>query len=99
MPRLHSFASLRRRLPHAQKCNTTGKKGPDHLPPEEILENMIPRRLYDPEPVSQAQLQSPWYSALKLIGWILLVVACTALMVLIATITKPLWQRFSIQTI
>jgi branched-chain amino acid transport system substrate-binding protein len=46
----------------------------------------------DREPFSPAQLQSRWSSVLKLISWIVMIVACTALIVLIATITKPLWQ-------
>jgi branched-chain amino acid transport system substrate-binding protein len=53
---------------------------------------VVPRRLYEREPVSQPQLQRRWYSVLRLISWIVMVVACTSLIVLIATITKPLWQ-------
>jgi branched-chain amino acid transport system substrate-binding protein len=56
------------------------------------LENEVPRRLYDPEPVSQPQLRRRGYSVLGLISWLASVAACTALIVMIATITKPLWQ-------
>ena len=57
------------------------------------------RRLYEPEPVSQAHLRRRGYSVLQLIGWLAIVAACTGLIVLIAIITKPLWQDCSVQTI
>jgi branched-chain amino acid transport system substrate-binding protein len=56
------------------------------------LENEVPRRLYEPEPVSEPQLRRRGYSVLGLISWLAIAAACTALIVMIATITKPLWQ-------
>ena len=50
---------------------------------------MVPRRLYERD--SQPQLQRR-YPVPKLISWIVMLLACTALIVLIATITKSLWQ-------
>src|ERR1700675_1146500 len=44
------------------------------------------RRLYDPEPVSQPQPQRRGYSVRARISWLAIVAACTALIVVIATI-------------
>src|ERR1700730_11914218 len=61
------------------------------------LENVVPRRPYEPEPVSQPQLGRRGYSVRRLISWFAIVAAWTALIVIIATITKPLWQGLGTQ--
>ena len=53
------------------------------------LEDEVPQRLYDREPVSQPQLQRPRYSVLRWISWLIIVAACFVLIVMIAAITKP----------
>ena len=58
---------------------------------------MVPRRPYEPEPVSQPQLGRRGYSVRRLISWFAIVAAWTALIVIIATITKPLWQGLGTQ--
>ena len=74
---------------HAQ---VQGDRGENHYFSGGDLENEVPRRLYEPEPVSQPQLRRRGYSVLRLISWLAIVAACTALIVMIATITKPLWE-------
>ena len=56
------------------------------------LEDEVPQRLYDREPVSQPQLQRPRYSVLRWISWLIIVAACFVLIVMIAAITKPFWD-------
>jgi branched-chain amino acid transport system substrate-binding protein len=53
---------------------------------------VVPQGLYEREPLSQPRLQRRRYSGPRLISWIVMVVACTALIVLIAAITKPFWH-------
>jgi hypothetical protein len=62
------------------------------------LENLVPRRPRGPEPVSQPQLQRPIYTVLRVISWIVIVMSCTALIVMIAIITKPFWQGSDAQS-
>ena len=61
------------------------------------MEDEVPRRLYEPEPVSQPHLRRRGYSVLRLISWLAIVAACTGLIVMIAIITKPLWPGLGTQ--
>jgi hypothetical protein len=62
------------------------------------LENEVRRRLYEPEAVSQPQLQRRRYSVLTWISWLAIVASCTAVLItVIATTTRPLWQGSSAQ--
>jgi hypothetical protein len=61
------------------------------------LEDEVPRRPYEPEPISQPQAREREYFWLRLINWIVIAVACTVLLVIIGAITKPLWQEWVTQ--
>jgi branched-chain amino acid transport system substrate-binding protein len=67
-------------------------KGDRRSPPGEDSEDEVPRRPYEPEPISQPQPRRREYFGLRLINWIVIAVACTTLSVIIGTITKPLWE-------
>ena len=54
------------------------------------------RRVYEPEPIQPLSSRRE-YSWLRLINWIAIAVACTALIVIIGTVTKPLWETWVTQ--
>jgi ABC-type branched-subunit amino acid transport system substrate-binding protein len=61
------------------------------------LEDEVPRRSYEPELISQPQARQREYFWLRLINWIVIAVACTVLIVMIGTITKPTWEAWVTQ--
>jgi branched-chain amino acid transport system substrate-binding protein len=92
-PRIPAASPLRTASPsHAQ---VQGEWGETPALPSSGggLENEERRRLYEPEAVSRPQLQSRDYSVLRLISWLAILAACTAVLItVIPTITKSLWQ-------
>jgi len=60
-------------------------------------EEVSRRRLYDPEPIFQPPPRQREYFWLRLVNWIAISVACAVLVVIIGTMTKPLWEGWITQ--
>src|SRR5690242_647280 len=59
------------------------------------LANDVARELYDRRDYQQSRLKRRRHSLQNLISWLLVILACAALMVIVATIGWPLWESLN----
>ena len=89
------FGALQPRVPSPVTSPFRPQVEPEHLADD--LDDALPRRPPDSQPSFQPQPRHSDFFWLKLINWIVVAVASTALIVTIGLITKPIWDSWVTQ--